>query len=199
VSECVSVCGLAADMTTSVLKKFGQEDVMSQNVLKGSVQRQIKNAVVEAYPPITPYINQIFPKKGGTYTTIKCREHITLITINGEVAFFQIRTGPFIPTLRLLHKYPFMLPRFQADRGAIKFLFSGAQCMCPGLTSPGGSVPDGIAENQVVAIYVEGKENALAIGTTILSSDNIRKVNRGPALDNLHCLNDGLWTFVPQR
>ncbi len=45
--------------------------------------------------------------------------------------------------------------------------------MCQGLTSAGGSVPDGIAENQVVAIYVEGKEHALAIGTTILSSDNM--------------------------
>ena len=86
-----------------------------------------------------------------------------------------------------------MLPRFQADRGAIKFrlspkpththsrtvgqhspvahtVFSGAQCMCQGLTSAGGAVPDNIGENQVVAIYVEGKEHALAIGTTLMTS-----------------------------
>lgn len=42
--------------------------------------------------------------------------------------------------------------------------------MCQGLTSAGGAVPDNIGENQVVAIYVEGKEHALAIGTTLMTS-----------------------------
>ena len=45
--------------------------MVSQNVLKGSLQRQIKKEVEEAYPPIKPYINQIFPKKGATYTITK--------------------------------------------------------------------------------------------------------------------------------
>ena len=30
------------------------------------------------------------------------------------------------------------MKKFQVDRGAIKFVFSGANIMCPGLTSPGG-------------------------------------------------------------
>ena len=50
---------------------------MQQNVLKGSVQRQIKNAVLELYPSIRPYINQIFPKKGGNYSTIKWFAHLS--------------------------------------------------------------------------------------------------------------------------
>ena len=98
--------------------------------------------------------------------------------------------------------------------------------MCQGLTSAGGQVPDGVGKEQVVAIYAEGKEHALAIGTTLMTSDEMfvphnserhqthvraltkkvaaggkhrRKVNRGPALDNVHCLNDGLWNYTSHK
>ena len=32
---------------------------------------------------------------------------------------------------------PFICPHQQVDKGAIKFILSGAHVMCPGLTSPG--------------------------------------------------------------
>lgn len=32
---------------------------------------------------------------------------------------------------------PFFLPKEQVDKGAIRFVLSGANIMCPGLTSPG--------------------------------------------------------------
>ena len=41
----------------------------------------------------------------------------------------------------------------------------------------------------------EGKENALAIGITLMSSAQIRSENKGIAVENTHWLNDGLWTL----
>lgn len=38
-----------------------------------------------------------------------------------------------LPTLRLIHIYPDMLPRAQTDAGAVKFILSGANVMCKGL------------------------------------------------------------------
>ena len=38
----------------------------------------------------------------------------------------------WIPTLRLLHQYPFLLTPQMVDKGAIKFVLSGANIMCPG-------------------------------------------------------------------
>lgn len=79
-----------------------------------------------------------------------------------------------MPTLRLLHKCknsleynhiyislppsllsllstdPHMLPKLQVDKGAIKFVLSGANIMCPGLTSPGAKMEDSVPENTVV-------------------------------------------------
>lgn len=100
-------------------------------------------------------------------------EHIEILTVNGELLFFRQREGPFYPTLRLLHKckilllqthtfycnlhlntqwhfllfpaVPFILPHQQVDKGAIKFVLSGANIMCPGLTSPGAKLnPAGV-------------------------------------------------------
>ena len=57
----------------------------------------------------------------------------------------------------------------QVDKGAIKFVLSGANIMCPGLTSPGGKMTS-CDKNQIVVITAEGKQHALAIGTTKLST-----------------------------
>ena len=99
-----------------------------------------------------------------------------------ELLLFRQRDGPYIPTLRLLHKCecvsvcvcvcvhltctymfaslppplththtdPDMLPKVQVDKGAIKFLLSGANIMCPGLTSPGARMDVSLPEETVV-------------------------------------------------
>jgi PUA domain protein len=44
-----------------------------------------------------------------------------------------------------------------------------------------------------VAIYAEGKEHAMAVGLTKMSTKDIREVNKGVGVENVHYLNDGLW------
>jgi predicted ribosome-associated RNA-binding protein Tma20 len=46
--------------------------------------------------------------------------------------------------------------------------------MCPGFTSAGGNMPDDFNIDEPVAIYAEGKEHALAIGLTKMSTEQIR-------------------------
>ena len=113
--------------------------------------------------------------------------------------FFQCRQGPYIPTLRTLHKFPDILPKYQVDRGAVPYVLGGANIMAPGLTSAGGSMEDVPAES-VVAVMCQGKEHAIAIGVTAMSTEQIRSVNKGNAVENTHWLNDGLWTLkgIPQ-
>lgn len=65
-----------------------------------------------------------------------------VVIINNVPLFFQERDGPWCPTLRVLHQYPDMMKKLRADKGAIKFVVSGANIMCPGLTSPGATIHD---------------------------------------------------------
>ncbi|RLN92458.1 hypothetical protein BBJ28_00002897 [Nothophytophthora sp. Chile5] len=71
--------------------------------------------------------------------------HIQLVLHDGEPVFFNQRDGPFMPTLKLLHKVPHVMKHVRADKGAIPFVLSGANVMCPGLTSAGGDMPESLA------------------------------------------------------
>lgn len=47
-----------------------------------------------------------------------------------------------------------MMPHMQVDKGAIKFILSGANIMCPGLTSPGAKMTKVEAETVVVSFSI---------------------------------------------
>ncbi|KAJ2785599.1 Malignant T-cell-amplified sequence 1 [Coemansia javaensis] len=177
-----------------MFKKFNlQEAVSGKNPVKASSVRGIRAKLIEDYPAIEKHIDDILPKK-AVLTQIKCRGRIVLYAVGDDILFFQHFDDPVTPTLHLLHRFPDILPQVQVDRGAIKFVLSGANIMCPGLTSPGARLPaDNLPEGTVVAVMAEGKEHALAIGTTTMSTDQIKAVNKGNGIDLIQYLGDPLW------
>eukprot|EP00981_Chlorochromonas_danica_P015242 scaffold11244_cov179-Ochromonas_danica.AAC.1 len=175
-----------------MFKKFSsEENISSIAQVKNSVQRAIINQIVESYPLLEEGIETLVPKKGMVVG--KAADGVQLLIVNNEILFYCDRDGPWYPTLRLLHRYPTMMPRMQVDRGAIRFVLGGANIMCPGFTSKGGSMPVALEAGSPVAIYAEGKTHAMAIGITKMSTAEIREVNKGIAVDTLHFLMDGLW------
>lgn len=50
----------------------------------------------------------------------------------------------------LIFSDPNLLPRLQVDKGAIKFILSGANIMAPGLTSPGARMDIDLPADTVV-------------------------------------------------
>ncbi|KAK2965875.1 hypothetical protein RJ640_024717 [Escallonia rubra] len=175
-----------------VVNGFTTEEVSGQNQVKASVQRKIRNSIAEEYPGLEPVLDDLLPKKSPLIVA-KCPNHLNLVVVNNVPLFFNIRDGPYMPTLRLLHQYPDIMKKLQVDRGAIKFVLAGANIMCPGLTSPGGVLDDDVGEETPVAIMAEGKQHALAIGFTKMSAKDIKAINKGIGVDNMHYLNDGLW------
>ncbi|KAI7907225.1 malignant T cell-amplified sequence 1-like protein [Cokeromyces recurvatus] len=179
-----------------MFKKFNfSENIAGQSQLKSSVQRNIRAKLNELYPTIESVLEELMPKK-TPIIQIKGHDHINFLSVNGEILFFQHFDGPFLPTLALLHKYPDMLPKLQVDRGAIKFVLSGANIMCPGLTSKGARMDVDLPAGAVAAIMAEGKENALAIGLLKMSTQEIKMVNKGIGVENIHYLTDPLYKEV---
>ena len=105
-----------------------------------------------AHQSVAQKVNQ----KPASSTQVKCKDYVELLANGaGDILFFRDRDGPPIPTLKQLHKYPFLLKPQQVDKGAIRFILSGANIMCPGLTSPGANMIEAEAD-EIVAIYAEG-------------------------------------------
>ncbi|XP_022746171.1 malignant T-cell-amplified sequence 1 homolog [Durio zibethinus] len=157
--------------------RFSSEDVSSQNQVKASVQRQIRQSIAEE--------------------DLSLQNHLNLVLLNSVALFLNIRDGPYMPTLQLLPPISCQLKRslvfltmisstffynalcvtyLQVDRGAVKFVLAGANIMCPGLTSLGGALDDEVEAETPVAIMAGGKQHALAIGFTKMSAKDMRVV-----------------------
>jgi len=117
---------------------------------------------------------------------------------------------PIIPHLSIVHKYPQCFEHIRIDRGAIRFVLSGATLMTPGLTSPGGRLPDPSVKEgdttsndgyggreyeagEVVVVDAEGKETACMIGVLKMGTKEMKVKKKGPGIENGHYLGDGLW------
>ncbi|PFH52442.1 hypothetical protein AMATHDRAFT_2169 [Amanita thiersii Skay4041] len=179
-----------------MFKKFSTNaDVTGHTPIKSSVQRSIRAAVLSQWKIEPETFEVVWPKKEAL-THVKCKEHISIYTVHGEPIFFQQFDGPFYPTLRVLHKYPYILPEVRVDRGAIRYLLAGVNMMCPGLTSAGGYLPPDdspLPSGTPVAIQAEGKEHAVGIGITKMATNEMRKVNKGVGVETITYLGDDLW------
>lgn len=77
--------------------------------------------------------------------------------------------------------------------------------MAPGLTSPGGRLPNDpedeegrygekeLDAGEVVVIEAEGKENACMVGVLKMGTEEMKKAKKGQACEAGHYLGDGLW------
>jgi len=179
-------------MTNAMFKRFSMEMVQSQNQTRSSVQRGIRQKLQEQMPLPEEVWEEILPSKANILA-VKCHNHVTLVVSNNRILFFQEREGPYYPVMRLLQRYPKMLPRMQVDIGGCKFVLGGANIMCPGLTSKGGSIDPGVPKGSVVGIYVEGKVHPCAVGLMKMSAEEILTVNKGHGIESVHYMGDGLW------
>ena len=96
--------------------------------------------------------------------------------------------------MKVLHSYPWMLPKHQDDIGGCKFVVSGAPVMAPGLVhKTGGKVAPNVQEGDGVAVYIEGKQHAVSVGIAAQSSEEIVEKGSDVAVHNAHHLGDGLY------
>eukprot|EP00879_Flechtneria_rotunda_P003153 GHRR01003375.1.p1 GENE.GHRR01003375.1~~GHRR01003375.1.p1 ORF type:complete len:184 (+),score=29.39 GHRR01003375.1:376-927(+) len=177
-----------------MFKKFGKEDISGYTQVKASVARGIRSSIGEQFSFLaeTGLLDVLLPKKDPVFVA-KTSSHLQVAFLNEIPLFYSDRDGHWFPTLKILHHYPDMMPKLRTDKGAIKFVLSGANIMCPGLTSPGATIHDEVDAGTPVAIFAEGKEHAMAVGLTTLSTQEMREVNKGIGVELMHHLNDALW------
>ncbi|KAL8863118.1 MAG: hypothetical protein Q9178_000492 [Gyalolechia marmorata] len=114
----------------------------AKSKVKSSVQRAIRTKITETYPLLAPHIDEIIPKK-SQLDLLKLPDRVALYALDSSPLFFQHMDDPIIPHLRIVHQFPHAFRRIRIDRGAIRFVLSGATLMAPGLTSAGGRLPSG--------------------------------------------------------
>ena len=187
--ECVCPTRPSTQLTSLSLSAGAKSKV------KSSVQRAIRANVLETYPKLEPHIDEILPKK-SQLDLVKLPDRVALYALDDNPLFYQHMDDPIIPHLKIVHRYPYAFKTLGIDRGAIRFVLSGAALMTPGLTSAGGQLPDKEDEakaGEVVVIAAEGKEEACLIGQLDMGSEEMKEKKKGVAMSKGHYLGDGLW------
>ncbi|KAL8377436.1 hypothetical protein RB595_008220 [Gaeumannomyces hyphopodioides] len=183
--------------------------------VKSSAQRALRQQLLDRFPLLNPYIDEVLPKK-SSLEQMKLPDHASLFVVDKTPVFFQCDTpqgAAILPHLRLVHRFPQAFPTVRIDRGAIRFVLSGATLMAPGLTSKGGRLPlvaggeprdavdgDGhwgreLAKGEGVVIVAEGKEEACAVGLLVAGTAEVKEKGKGPVVEDAHFLGDGLWAL----
>jgi len=116
----------------------------------------------------------------------KIEEDDTCILINNKTAFFM-KDQQYFPTLRFLDHV--QMKHVKVDAGAVRFVVSGADVMRPGITE----IDDTIEENDPVIIIEQTHGKALAIGSALYSGIEMKKLEKGKCIKNLHYVGDEIW------
>lgn len=91
-------------LDSSTYDRFDSESVSTVIQLKSSVQKAIRNKLLEQFPHLEEYIEQIIPKK-EPLKLVRCADHIEILANgSGDYLFFRRYEEPYVPTLKLLHK-----------------------------------------------------------------------------------------------
>ena len=109
----------------------------------------------------------------------------------------QIITGKGIKILKINDDYlPFLsetetlekFPSVTVDMGAVKFMCKGANLMRPGIRSF-----TEFQKDKLVCIVEESQHKFLAVGKSVVSSEEVEKMDKGEVLKNLHYISDKFW------
>ncbi len=102
--------------------------------------------------------------------------------------FMAIKNGetylPFLSETTLLEKFP----KITVDAGAIRFVCNGANVMRPGIKKY-----TDFQKDQVICIVEEAHNKFLAIGKSLIPSDEMPNITKGEVIKNLHYVSDKYW------
>lgn len=134
-------------------------------------------------------VQSIFDKKDQMeYIRLENKEEIYLI--NGTPAIF-INNDVVIPMLNFLANHEFPIKAVVVDAGAIKFVSSGADVMRPGIVEIDAS----ITKDECIVIREITHKKPLAIGLALFSGEEMKAMQSGKVIKNIHHVGDSYYTL----
>lgn len=91
---------------------------------------------------------------------------------------------PFLTEIKLLEKFPYV----KVDMGAVKFMCNGANVMRPGIKDYSD-----FKNEEIVCIVEESQHKFLAVGKSLVSSEEVKTMEKGEVIKNMHYISDKYW------
>lgn len=129
----------------------------------------------------------IIPKKAKV-ELLKIDDLPNILLINGEPLLMQTE-NKIIPTLKAVLSLEITEKYATVDMGAINFVIKGADIMSPGIVDADKTIVAG----ETIVIIEETHKKPIAIGTSLISGEEMIENSKGKAIENLHYVGDTIW------
>jgi PUA-domain protein len=154
-------------------------------VLKAKEAKQILDEA-------TKTLNKNLELVSNLKTTVEVVDSdVGMIYILSKIPVLFKEKDKMLPTL-LFSEFIAKAPRIIVDMGAVPFVCKGATVMAPGIVSIEGTFKTG--DIVVIADVKHGK--ALAIGESLMDSENAKKTKKGPIAKTNHYISDKIWDYI---
>lgn len=150
--------------------------------------KDAKRFLLEVSKRLGTDIEQFFGSK--TRVEVNETETAELFIFNGRPLLARLG-GEIFPTL-LFEELFSIIPKIVVDMGAVPYVCKGADIMAPGIRAVKGE----FKENALLLVVDERHGKPLAVGTALLSSEDMKTLNSGKVVKNLHYVGDKLWNTL---
>lgn len=150
---------------------------MKSNLISKSETALVLKNISEKWNMEFPKIKNLKVHQISNDAQIIVGEGIKILKIDEEYV-------PFLSETQMLEKFPYVM----VDMGAVKFMCKGANVMRPGIKKYSEFQKDSI-----VCVIEESHHKFLAIGKTLVSSQELENMEKGEVIKNLHYISDKFW------
>lgn len=151
--------------------------MIGSNFISKSETNKIIKEIIQQWKIETPKIKNLKRSNIEKYTILSFNDFCVIKIIDLFV--------PCLRSINLLKKFPYV----KIDMRAIKFVCNGADIMRPGIINYAE-----FDKNKIVCIKEEKHDNFLAIGKSLVDSNEIKNMEKGKIIKNLHYIGDRFWT-----
>ncbi|HDQ06259.1 MAG TPA: DUF1947 domain-containing protein [Candidatus Bathyarchaeota archaeon] len=151
-------------------------------------EKEAKKFLLEVSKTLGTNIEQMLDSKTG----VEVNE-----TETAEVFLFDGRpllarsNGVLFPTLSF-EEFFAVIPKIVVDMGAVPNVCKGADVMAPGVRAVKGE----FNENDLLLVVDERHSKPLAVGVALFGSEDMKALDSGKIVKNLHYVGDKLWNYL---
>ena len=150
---------------------------MKTNLISKSETTQLLKIVSEKWKIDIPKVKNLKVYEIDRDTQLITGNEIKILKIKDEHL-------PFLSAISPLEKFPCV----HVDMGAVKFMCKGANLMRPGIKKNSE-----FSKNDIVCIVEESQNKFLAVGKSEVDSSELKNMDKGEVLKNLHYISDKAW------
>ena len=150
---------------------------MKSNLISKSETSELLKIISEKWEVVCPKIKNLKIHQISDEVQIITGKGIKILKIKNDYL-------PFLSETETLEKFPNVM----VDMGAVKFMCKGANVMRPGIKKF-----TEFEKDNLVCVIEESQHKFLAVGKAMVSSSELKNMEKGEVIKNLHYISDKFW------